>query len=428
MSWLAVAGLAVSGCGKKGPPLAPLLLVPGRAADLTARRTGQIVTLTFTVPSANVDQTRPADIARVEVYAYTALLQNDVRDTRNMTLVATIPVRRPPDPDKKPGSARPREAPEPGEEQGAVVTVTETLDEQMLTPAAPGGKKRAAPPEPRAWFDTPPLGPLCGPVARAEPSRFYVVYGVNRGGRKGAASPRLAVPLAAPPPAPDRPSLEVTEGGVVVNWAPPPGTRLPYQEPAQKSSLAGTYRGGMEAAPSLAYVVYLVPAARPAAGAGPEKAASGKGPSRLTDKPIVALTWTDTGVAFGVERCYQVRTATVHGIASVESDPSPTVCVTPADTFAPPAPAALSAVAGEGAISLIWEGVETADLAGYLVLRAEAPDGALRPLFDAPLRETTFRDETARPGVRYIYAVVAVDRATPANRSPLSNKVEETAR
>ena len=94
----------------------------------------------------------------------------------------------------------------------------------------------------------------------------------------------------------------------------------------------------------------------------------------------------------------------------------------------PPAPSALVAVAGEGAISLIWEGVTAPDLAGYLVLRADAPDGTLAPLFDAPLRETTYRDTTARPGARYVYAVVAVDRATPGNRSALSNTVEERAR
>jgi hypothetical protein len=85
-------------------------------------------------------------------------------------------------------------------------------------------------------------------------------------------------------------------------------------------------------------------------------------------------------------------------------------------------------VAGEGAISLIWQGVDAVDLAGYLVLRGEAPSGALTPIFEAPLRETTYRDGSAKPGLRYIYAVVAVDRAMPGNRSALSNKVEETAR
>jgi fibronectin type 3 domain-containing protein len=169
----------------------------------------------------------------------------------------------------------------------------------------------------------------------------------------------------------------------------------------------------MASAPSLTYVVYRV---------------SPEGPVRLTEKPVSATSFTDGGAEFGVERCYDVRTVTAQGVASFESTPSPTACVTPADTFPPPAPRSLAAVAGEGAISLIWEGVDAPDLAGYLVLRGEAPSGELKPIFEAPIRESTYRDTTAKSGVRYVYAVVAVDRATPPNRSTTSNKVEETAR
>jgi hypothetical protein len=41
---------------------------------------------------------------------------------------------------------------------------------------------------------------------------------------------------------------------------------------------------------------------------------------------------------------------------------------------------------------------------------------------------TSYRDETVRVGTRYVYAVIAVDRAVPANVSPQSNRAEETAR
>jgi len=424
-----IAGLAVLGCGKKGPPLAPLVRVPGRAMDLAARRQGDSVRLTFTVPAANLDETRPADIARLEVYAYTAMAQGDVRDTKNMTLVATIPVRRPPEPGDEAKAGKPPAPPEPGEDQGAVVTVTEQLDASMLTPVTPDVKKAdpVASPEPRAWFDTLQVMPLAGPVTRPEAHRYYLVYGISRRGNRGGASPRPAVPLTTPPPAPAQPRLEVNEGGVVVNWSVPPGARLPFQEAAEGTVLASTSRG-LESAPPAAYSVYLVPAPRPATGAGLTGGSAGKEPAPLTEKPVKALTWTDERVEFGTERCYAVRTVMTQGSASIESDLSPAVCVTPQDTFPPPAPTALAAVAGEGAISLIWQGVDAADLAGYLVLRGEAPNGALTPVFEAPQRETTYRDGSAKPGVRYVYAVVAVDRATPGNRSALSNTVEETAR
>ena len=79
-------------------------------------------------------------------------------------------------------------------------------------------------------------------------------------------------------------------------------------------------------------------------------------------------------------------------------------------------------------MNLIWDANTEADLGGYLVLRGEAPGDTLQPLTPQPIHETSFRDTTARPGVRYSYAIVAVDRATPPNRSALSAKVEETAR
>ena len=43
-------------------------------------------------------------------------------------------------------------------------------------------------------------------------------------------------------------------------------------------------------------------------------------------------------------------------------------------------------------------------------------------------RQTTYRDTTVRPGVRYVYVVVAVDTADPQNVSGQSNRAEETAR
>ena len=46
----------------------------------------------------------------------------------------------------------------------------------------------------------------------------------------------------------------------------------------------------------------------------------------------------------------------------------------------------------------------------------------------APIMDTTYRDEAVRPGARYTYAVVAVDRSEPANQSAESNRVEETGR
>ena len=55
-------------------------------------------------------------------------------------------------------------------------------------------------------------------------------------------------------------------------------------------------------------------------------------------------------------------------------------------------------------------------------MRGEAPGDTLRPLTPSPIRESTYRDTTVQPGARYVYAVVAVDKA--GNASPPSTRVE----
>jgi hypothetical protein len=148
----------------------------------------------------------------------------------------------------------------------------------------------------------------------------------------------------------------------------------------------------------------------------------------INPAPLSAAPFERSGVEFGKEECFTVRSlVTVLGI-NIESPPSDRVCATAADTFPPAAPKGLQAVASTGAINLIWDANTESDLAGYVVLRGEAPGDTLQALTPAPVRDTTFRDATARPGVRYVYAVVAVDRATPPNMSPQSNRAEETAR
>ena len=76
-----------------------------------------------------------------------------------------------------------------------------------------------------------------------------------------------------------------------------------------------------------------------------------------------------------------------------------------------------AAVAEDGAVSLVWDQNAEADLGGYLVLRGEAPGDTLQPLTPQPIKDASYRDATVKPGVRYVYVVVAVDGATPRNQS-----------
>ncbi len=92
----ALVCVSAAACGKKGPPLAPLLRVPAAVAEFSARRLGQTVYLQFVIPARNQDNSTPADVTRVDVYGYTGKPASDDDIVKYGTLVASVAVRPPP--------------------------------------------------------------------------------------------------------------------------------------------------------------------------------------------------------------------------------------------------------------------------------------------------------------------------------------------
>ncbi len=431
---IAVAAFAIA-CGRKGPPLPPLHLVPTAPANLSIARVGSEAQLRFDVPSTNQNGPAPVAIDRIEVYAAT-VAAGAVRPANRELLttkyrIATIGVKPAPvEGETPPAESTPDTRPGPGERTTYVESLTEKALEPVFTTPAP---KAAAPtpaiasptsitpvaalpppiepvpPLPDSEGAIPPVAPLPEPAASllatlpgastdapaapatgaaAFPARVYTVRGVTKSGRPGPPSTRVELPLVDPPAEPPPPQATPTETSIVLTWAVP-------------ATRAGP----------IAYNVYKAGSSDPINGA-----------------PIAEAKFERAGVTFGTEECFALRAVQKIGAVSLESTPSAQVCVTPRDTFAPAAPKGLSIVAATGTMNLGWDANTESDLAGYLILRGEAPGDTLQPLTPAPIAATSYEDKTVKPGVRYVYAIVAVDKASPPNRSAPSARVEETAR
>ncbi len=403
-----IAALAAVACGKKGPPLPPLVRLPSAPADFAAELRGATVDLQFTVPAANTDNSRPANLQRVDVYAITS--SDALTDAQIIKLgkrVASVDVKAPKDPDAAIEEDEPpadMEAPEgQGLDQGARGRVSETLDRSALAPARlPVDRKR--PPDATSGASS---GPLLPP--RVMPlSRTYLAVGVTTRDRNGPSSRRVAVPLVPPPPPPGGATIAYDEKAITVKW-PAVAQAPPIQRPAQGDELPSTFVG----LKPIAIRYHLYDATQPSA------------PVRLTTTPLAEPTFLDSRITWGEQRCYTVRAVETLSDLTIESDAPPPVCDTLKDTFPPAAPARLQSSPQEGAISLIWDANTETDLDGYIVLRGPSAD-SLKPIVSAPVQLTQFRDENLEPGVRYVYVVKAVDKA--GNTSAASNAVEEAAR
>lgn len=388
-----VSVLAItSACGQKGPPLPPLHLVPAAPADASARRVGGEAHLRFTIPSTNLNGPGAVNIDRLEIFAATvapgALPPSNRALLTAKYRIGTIAVKPPPvEGETPPANAPPDIRPSAGEKARFVEKLTaDTLKPAFTTPP------------PKAPPSTATTATATTTPATPEPtyaSRVYAVRGVTRSGRAGQPSARLELPLLDPPPPPASLAATVTETAINLAW---------------KSPVGGAQGNPASEAP-LMFNLYKVGGSDP-----------------LNSAPLSEPTYQRAGLEFGTEECFVVRAVQKIGAAEAESELSEPACVTPRDTFPPNAPQHLSAVAAPGTINLSWDANTEGDLAGYLVLRGEAPGDTLQPLTPSPIAATNFEDKTATPGVRYAYAIVAVDKATPANRSAQSARVEETAR
>jgi hypothetical protein len=426
---LTVALLVVAaGCGKKGPPLTPIVRMPVAVATLTPKRVGTEVYVTFTVPAQNIDTSKPASISRVELYAATSLtVPPRARFLEIATRVGSIPVAPAADP-ADPGAEMPPYDPKVGALQGAAVTVRDQLTDEALQPrelTVLAEERRAVP---------------AGITVVAAPRvlrRFYVAIPFNHAGQAGPPSAIVELPLT---PLPDPPTgLVVTQtplaaalawdaSGGLIGWLMNRATPLelsPLGEPPIVATVAPV-TADLPPGPT-SYNVYRELAPDPLVLPDPRTAVmpwNAPPPVPLNPAPLAVLTFADPLTYDERERCYTVRA--VRG--TIESVPSSRECIAAVDIYPPAPPSQLRAIAGDGFINVTWAPNDEPDLGGYIVLRAAAGDATLLQLTPTPLPDTRYSDRAVTPGVRYTYVVRAVDSRVPAPNLSDPAEVSETAR
>jgi len=433
-----VIAALVTACGKKGPPLPPLVHIPAAVDKIAAERAGHDVYVTLTVPAENIDRSKPADISRIDVYAVTATSPPATGQfLAQASRIAQIPVAAVASPeDAASEPPPPASGSATGAPQGLPVTVHDVLTAEALSPVpplpAPATSRRSPAPVAATVSPTVPPGP---PM----PRRFYMAIAFSDRERSGPQGQIADLPLSAVPPPPDDLAVTYTADTVRLTWPPSGGLvgylldrALPIEPPPFEDIVIppppGPLASDVPAGPTR-YNVYREDATDPLTlPAAPAPRWQLVRPQPLNPAPLAAQTFDDL-VDFNRTECYTVRAVRGAVGALVEGDAAPRQCVTAIDTFPPAPPANLTAVASEGSIGLIWEPNAELDLGGYLVLRGEAGSATLQPLTDRPIAEPRFTDRTVQAGTRYVYSVVAVDDRVPVpNMSGESARVEETAR
>jgi len=135
---------------------------------------------------------------------------------------------------------------------------------------------------------------------------------------------------------------------------------------------------------------------------------------------VKGTSFVDRRIAIKQQYTYQVQSQLLVGKEVVAGGMSRPVSTLAADQTPPATPTGVTAIETDMGIKVLWEKSDDEDLGGYRVYRRTAAAREMTLVGEVDPVYTLFVDTKAEPGVRYYYAVTAIDQGTPANESAKS--------
>src|SRR5262249_33768493 len=120
----------------------------------------------------------------------------------------------------------------------------------------------------------------------------------------------------------------------------------------------------------------------------------------LGPEPLQTAAFDDKTVSLGQRWCYTVGTV-ISTEPVVESERSNEACLYSRAIVPPAAPSGVAALGGADGVEVSWSPSTESDLASYRVYRTA--EGKTEKIGEVTPPETSLRDTTASPGVRYRY-------------------------
>jgi len=360
-----VLAAALSGCGKKGPPSPPVRVTPAAPGAFRARQVGLDVVLSATVSGKRTDGTPLGDGTAVQILRMAA------------------------SPSLRPGAVSER------------YLVQQFLKQSRQVAAVSGGDLRAQASGGRLQFIDHGAASMPETTGGATGGLAYL-YGmqvVEPGGGRSPMRPPVLVELGAPPAPPGALQVSTAEGEVRLLWEAPAPAPAAAPAAAPGAGVYNVYRKIQDSA--------------------------GEPDAPINPAPLEAPEYTDRAFTYDTRYVYFVRTVARDRTTPCESVAGPRVEVRPHDRFAPAAPTGIAVAVEGGQIRLYWFPNAESDLAGYRIYRRADGEGEARRVGEVAAGESSFVDGGAATGVRYHYAVSAIDDAAPPNESPRSEERAE---